>query len=175
MDEKIYGTYHGRFKQERHPVNYAWTSAENGLEWLLSMSWEVFNAFNRAALAEYLDLLAEDIGSEDSEISLLIDGGICNPGLLSQVIPSNQIVCIVREEQSSELIWEENRERRAMKTIIQQLPNPKEAWQTFLEFDTKITQHILSECTNAGIEICPRSESESPDVFSRKVAKVLGI
>ena len=175
MDAKIYGTYHRRFTKERHPVNYEWANAENGLEWLLNMSWDEFNSFNQAALAEYLDLLAEDVRSEDPENSLLIDGGICNPGLLARAIPANQIVCLAREEQSSELIWDENKERRGMKTIIQQLPNPTEAWQTFLEFDTKITQNSLQECADSSIEVCTRSKSESPDVFSKKVAQALGI
>ena len=59
MDAHIYGSYHGRFTQQRHPVNKAWSSSQNGLAWLLGMSWEEFDNFNRAALPEYLDLLAK--------------------------------------------------------------------------------------------------------------------
>lgn len=65
MDASIYGAYHGRFERERHPVNKAWSSSENGLAWLLDMSWDEFNNFNQAALPEYLDLLAEDIKALD--------------------------------------------------------------------------------------------------------------
>src|SRR5512139_217497 len=61
MDAHIYGDYHGRFTEERHPVNWAWSTAENGLAWLLDMSWEEFDGFNQAALPEYLDLLASDL------------------------------------------------------------------------------------------------------------------
>jgi uridine kinase len=57
MDAHIYGTYHNRFTPERHPVNTAWSSAPDGLAWLLDLSWEEFNQFNQAAVPEYLDLL----------------------------------------------------------------------------------------------------------------------
>ena len=61
MDAHIYGEYHGRFSPSRHPVNSQWAAAPNGLAWLLEMSWAEFDAFNQAAVPEYLDLLAEDL------------------------------------------------------------------------------------------------------------------
>jgi len=61
MDAHIYGDWHARFDPIRHPVNRAWAGVENGLGWLLDMSWAEFDAFNRAALPEYLDLLAQDL------------------------------------------------------------------------------------------------------------------
>ena len=66
MDAHIYGAYHRRFKQERHPANNAWSTARNGLEWLLQMTWNEFDTFNRAALPEYLELLAQDVQAESS-------------------------------------------------------------------------------------------------------------
>lgn len=175
MDAHIYGTYHSRFTQERHPANYDWSSAHNGLEWLLSMSWGEFNAFNKAALAEYLDLMAEDMQAQELETPILVDGGICNPGLLTQVIPANQIVCLARKHHSSGHIWKENKERRGMKDLIYKLPKPELAWQTFLEFDKKITRTIQKECRERSIVACIRSENESPENFSAKVAQVLRI
>jgi len=86
MDAHIYGAYHARFTQERHPVNKAWSTSQNGLAWLLDMAWDEFYIFNQAALPEYLDLLVEDLDAHDPNGSLLVDGGICNPALIAQVI-----------------------------------------------------------------------------------------
>ena len=38
MDAHIYGSYHERYTDKKHPVNKAWANAENGLAWLLDMS-----------------------------------------------------------------------------------------------------------------------------------------
>jgi uridine kinase len=79
MDAHIYGTYHSRFKQEKHPVNWAWSTSKDGLAWLLDLSWDDFNNFNQAAIPEYLNLLSEDIDSMAPKTRLIIDGGICKP------------------------------------------------------------------------------------------------
>jgi hypothetical protein len=175
MDEHIYGTYHGRFTQERHPVNRTWSMAQNGLAWLLDMSWAEFDNFNRAALAEYLDLLTEDIAAAEPDASLLIDGGICNPALIAQVIPTRQIVCLARPERSSAEIWQETDERNSMKEIVYQLPKPEEAWRRFLEFDHLITKTILKECQENQISVCLRNEADTVGEFAEKVANVLGV
>ena len=82
MDARIYGSYHGRFSPTRHPANTAWASAPDGLAWLLGLTWDEFDSFNRAALPEYLDLLAEDLDAIELKGALLVDGGLCTPGLL---------------------------------------------------------------------------------------------
>ena len=174
MDAYIYGDYHGRFTPERHPVNTAWTSAENGLAWLLSMSWDDFNNFNQAALPEYVDLLVADLAPLDPSKTVLIDGGICNPALLTPVISAKQLVCLARPGLSSQEIWEETPERTAMKEFIYQLPNPEQAWQTFLDFDARITQTILEESQQHNIAVCTRSEAESVAELAERVAVVLG-
>ena len=108
MDAHIYGVYHGRFTQERHPINKMWATAPNGLAWLLNKSWDEFDNFNRAALPEYLDLLVEDLDKMELDAGLLIDGGICNPAVLAQVMPISQIICLARPEHTSAEIWNEN-------------------------------------------------------------------
>jgi hypothetical protein len=175
MDAHIYGAYHGRFTQDRHPVNKAWASARDGLAWLLDMSWDEFDSFNQAALPEYLDLLTEDLEASKPSASVLIDGGICNPGLLAQVIPTHQIVCLARPGRSSAEIWNETDERKAMKEAVYQLAKPEEAWRKFLEFDGRITRTILKECRENDIGVCLRGEPESADEFAERVAQVLGI
>ncbi len=175
MDAHIYGAYHGRFTQERHPVNSAWSSARDGLSWLLAMSWDEFDSFNQAALPEYLDLLVEDLEATKPNACILIDGGICNPALLTQAISVPQIVCLATSERSSAEIWNETDERKGMKEAVYQLAKPEEAWHKFLEFDDLITRTILKECQENEIAVCPRGETESVDEFAERVANVLGI
>ena len=175
MDAHIYGAYHGRFTQARHPVNSAWSFARDGLAWLLEMSWGEFDSFNQAALPEYLDLLAEDLKATKPNAHVLIDGGICNPALLTQVISSHQMVCLATTERSSAEIWEETGERKSMKEAVYQLTKPEEAWRKFLEFNDRITHTILKECRENDISVCPRGETESVDEFAERVAHVLGI
>jgi len=175
MDAHIYGAYHGRFTQERHPVNSAWSSTRDGLAWLLDMSWGEFDSFNQAALPEYLDLLAEDLEATNPNASILIDGGICNPAILAQAIPTHKIVCLARPERTSAEIWNETDERKGMKEAVYQLAKPEEVWRKFLEFDGRITRTILKECQENDIEVCPRGETESVDEFAERVAHALGI
>lgn len=175
MDAHIYGSYHGRFSPERHPVNSQWAATSNGLAWLLEMSWEEFDAFNQAAVPEYLDLLAEDLAQMEPGSGILVDGGIANPAIVAQAIPASQIVCLARPERSSSEIWSENEARLGMKAMIDQLPNPDQAWQKFLEFDAKISQTILQECLTNHIAICARTEIESVSEFAQRIALALKI
>jgi hypothetical protein len=175
MDAHIYGSYHGRFTQERHPVNMAWSTASNGLAWLLDMSWDEFNRFNQAALPEYLDLLAEDLAAMEPHVGLLVDGGVCNPALLALAIPARQIVCLAAPEPSSARIWEESEERRGMKEAIHQLANPEARWRTFLEFDQRITRTVIQESREAGIMVCSRGNTTAVEEMADRVARCLGM
>jgi len=175
MDDHIYGTYHSRFTQERHPVNTAWSKSQDGLAWLLDMTWDDFNNFNQAAIPEYLNLLCEDIDAMSPDTRLLVDGGICNPTILAQAFPTNQIVCLATPGRSSTEIWRETDERKSMKEIIFQLPNPKEAWRKFLEFDEKITHTILKECQESNIAVFSRSATETVVELTERVANALGL
>lgn len=175
MDAHIYGTYHSRFSEQRHPVNTAWSSSENGLAWLLNMDWEAFDNFNQAALAEYLDLLAEDLRNSPAEEGLLIDGGICNPAIIAQVLPSSQIVCLSMPQRLSAEIWEASDERLMMKDAVYQLPAGAEKWLRFIEFDGRITSTILKESQEKNIPILTRTVAEKVDAFAARVAGQLGI
>jgi hypothetical protein len=170
MDAHIYGSYHGRFTLERHPVNTAWSTAPNGLGWLLDMSWDEFNGFNQAALPEYLDMLAEDLAAMEPHGGLLVDGGICNPALLAPAIPARQIVCLAAPNQSGAQTWEEPGVRRSMKEAIHQLDDPEARWSKFLEFDRRIRQTILDECQESGISICWWERGTSVEELAQRVA-----
>lgn len=172
MDAHIFGSYHSRFTPERHPVNTAWSTSENGLAWLLSMSWDEFNNFNQAALPEYLDLLAEDLAGTRPDSPLLIDGGISNPALIAQVLPIRQIICL--SALSDVNVWE-SADRQSMKDEIFQLPNPEEAWRRFLEFDDKINHTIEEECLENNIKICKSRSSASVEDLAMDVTRLLGL
>lgn len=168
MDSQIYGDYHSRFIQNRHPANWEWSRSENGLAWLLDRSWESFLQFNRAALPEYLDLLAEDLSHRDPAEGLLIDGGIFTPCVAARVLPANRMVCIAAPWQSSSDLWEGDQERRQMKAAFGSFPDPDGAWNKFLEFDRQINRTLLQECTDCGIPIIIREKSTSiPDLANR--------
>ncbi|MBP8293072.1 MAG: hypothetical protein KAX65_09880 [Caldilineaceae bacterium] len=175
MDARVYGSYHARFDSTRHPVNTAWSTAPDALAWLLTLSWDEFHDFNQAALPEYLDLLGEDLAAMPPGEKILIDGGICNPGLLAQVIPARQIVCLAAPAQSSAAIWAATDERQGMKEAIDQLPNAQAMWRTFLDFDSRITRTMLEECQQQGIAICLRDETTSVAALVERVAGLLGI
>ncbi|MCC7450538.1 MAG: hypothetical protein IT324_24180 [Anaerolineae bacterium] len=175
MDAHIYGTYHSRFMPDRHPVNKAWSTAENGLAWLLSMHWDEFDSFNRAAIPEYLDLLADDLAAIPLDNPLLIDGGISTPAVLAQVIPAGQMICLAVPDRSSVQIWEEIDERKAMKDAVYQLPNPAVLWGRFLEFDDRIDQTMLAECQANHIPICIRTKTTSVDALAGQVAHLLNL
>ena len=174
MDAHIYGEYHSRFTAELHPVNSAWSSAQDGIAWLLNMSWKEFDSFNRAALPEYLDLLCEDLNTDEAS-ALIIDGGIFNPAALAQLFPARQIVCLARPGLSSREVWEETSDRLVMRELVYQLPNPDASWRKFLEFDGQISRTIYEECQHHQITICLRSETDSVEGLAERVWSSLGI
>ena len=175
MDAHIYGTYHGRFLTERHPVNTAWARSENGLAWLLGLSWEEFDAFHRAALPEYLDLLCEDIGSHDPNATLLIDGGVYHAALLAQVLSHRQILCLETPECSSADVWEGSAERRQMQEMVLNVAGSEADWRKFLEFDKRISSTILAESRLADIPIVTRYIADSVDQTVDSVIHALGL
>lgn len=175
MDAHIYGAYHGRIMPDRHPVNYAWSTAPNGLAWLLQLSWDEFDAFHRAALPEYLDLFTEDLKARDAETRLLVNGGVWHPALLAQAVPTQQIVCLATSRPTGKQSWEEDAESRAMKELVYQLPEPEAAWCTFLDFDRRITRSILQDCFGNNIAVYLWAENESVDESAKEVAQLLGI
>jgi len=175
MDAHIYDRYQHRYTQERHPANRAWLTAENGLAWALSLSWDDFDAFNRAANAEYLDLLAEDLKETGTDSNLLIDGGISNPAILAQAMPTDQTVCLEIPECMSARIWEESEDRRFMKEMVHQLPNPREMWSKFLHFDVQITRTISRECRENAIRTFLRDEDTPVDALAEQITIFFGI
>lgn len=175
MDAHIYGSYHKRFSKERHPTNHAWANAPNGLQWFLNMTWNQFYDFNRAALPEYLDLLAEDMQRNTIENTVLVDGGIFIPSLLAQVLPKGQIVCLVASEESIRNLWEENAERLEMKELVHRLPNPDNAWDRFIEFDRRINETLIVESADVNITVVTREATATEVDIRDKVSRALDL
>ena len=173
MDAHIYGDYHGRFSSSRHPSNSQWAAAPNGLAWLLAMNWAEFDAFNQAAVPEYLDLLAKDLEKLPLDAWLLIDGGIVNTAVAARAFPASQMVCLSRPGLSSSDVWQETPARLEMKAMFDYLPEPEAMWQKFLSFDEHINQTILHESQTANIPICVRSETDSVALLANRVAQAL--
>ena len=85
---------------------------------------------------------------------MLLDGGICNPAIIAQVLPAKQIVCLSMPDRPSQEIWEAGAERLLMKEAVLKLPDGERAWRKFLEFDGRITSTILKESVANNIPIC---------------------
>ena len=175
MDAQIFGGYQDRYRPERHPASLAWFRAGDPLAWALSLSLDDWYHLNRATHAEYLDLLADDLLANDPGSRLLIDGGITNPALLAQVLPTSQIACLAVPPSLSTYLWEEDEERRGMKEAIQRLANPQQAWDSFLAKDQFIHRTIVEESEACGIRIFWRDENTLPAALAHEVARFFGL
>ena len=174
MDAHIYGSYHARFTPTQHPVNAQWQAAPNGLAWLLAMPWEVFKAFNQAALPEYLTLFGEDLAGYDPAIPLVVDGGLVNPALLAEALPASHIICLTNPGMESATLWEGSEARLQMKAMVTQLEAPENAWEKFLAFDAALTANVNAEAQTAGIPICSRLEHPTVSALAACVAAQWG-
>jgi hypothetical protein len=175
MDAHVFDDYPGRCSTERHPAMKAWFSAPDPFAWYVGLTEKEFTEFNRATNAEFLDLLADDLAQAAPDKGMVVDGWITNPSLLAQVVPVGQIVCLATSESLSARAWEESADRRSMKEMVFQLPNPEEAWQRFLHFDAVMSRTILRECRESGIGILMRTEQTPLSDSVEQVVACLGI
>jgi hypothetical protein len=175
MDEHIFGGYMGLYSEERHPASTAWFGAPNPFVWAFSLPWEEFNALNRAANAEYLDLLAGELEQQDQDQSLLIEGGITHPAILAQVIPPDQILCLEISEENRLSTWKNSTERAEMKSWVYALPDPERQWQIFLDLDKAMSQIIVNESRDEAIKIVFREEYAPVNELANEIATHFGI
>ena len=167
MDVAVFGRF--RFDPVRHPATTAWFSAANSLHWMLSQPWPAFDALYRAANAETLDLLADDLAGRPDE-PLLIDGGITHPSVLTQVIPAARVVCLERDEAQRAAEWDTSPSRAPMRDEILALPDGPALWRRFLEYDRRLTETIGRESRECGIQVLSWAEG---DTVERLAARVL--
>jgi hypothetical protein len=150
MDEAFFGRF--RFDPARHPATTAWFAAENPLDWMLSLSWEAFDALYRASNAEMLDLLAADLAGQPDE-PLLIDGGVTHPSVLVGAVPAGRVICLEREEVARARVWDSAANRAEMKAAVLALPDGEVLWPRFLEYDRRMTATIGRESCEAEIRV----------------------
>lgn len=174
MDERIFGSYGRLYTKERHPAMTTWFSAENPLAWVMSLSWAEFNALNRAANAEFLDLLADELVDNEANRPILIDGGITHPSILTQVMGSRNVLGLTISVTDSVHEWETGETRAAMKAMVQGLPDPEETWQKFLHFDKSISQTIEQECRENDIRTIHRDGNMTIDALAKKALAQFG-
>ncbi len=169
MDAKIYGSFHARFDPVRHPTNTKWKAAESSLGFQLSMSWPEFDLFQRSALVEYLDLLAEDLAGESGPI--VLDGGAWHPAVLVEVLPKEQLACIEAPHQTSRVVWE-GEERRKMRAFMSSQPEPDAAWAKFLDFDQAITDTAVRESRELGVRVLSRAPDAAVDTLVAQLVEL---
>lgn len=172
MDAHVYGAYHGRFSPTRHPANWAWSTAESGLGWLLALSWEAFDAFNHAAAVEYLDLLVEDLAGLPAA-PWVVDGGLACAGVLARAIPPGRIACLAAPSVEPERLWSQG-DRAAMREWVLALPDGEAAWRTFLDFDRGITRTLEAESRACGVRVFRRRDAR-PTELAERVARHFGL
>lgn len=170
MDEAVFGRY--RFDPLRHPATTAWFTAGNPLGWMLSLPWATFDALYRAANAEMLDLLADDLAGQP-DAPLLVDGGITHPSVLAQVIPAARIVCLEAPDGFAAREWETAANRAPMKAEILALPDGEAMWRRFLDYDRRMTETIGRECREWGIAVLEWGEGDSVGKLAEKLEKEL--
>lgn len=175
MDAHVFGDYPRRCTEERHPAISTWFTEPNSFAWLLGLPWDESADFNRAANAEFLDLLADDLVDTATDNGMLVDGWITNPALLVQVVPVTQIVCLETAASMSTRDWEENADRRFMKEMVSQLPDPEDAWKRFLRTDGLMTRTILDECKESDVRIFIRDEHTSVSALADQIASFFGL
>lgn len=166
MDEAVFGRW--RFDLDRHPATTAWFMAENPLGWMLSLPWPEFDALYRAANAEYLDLLAEELDDQPDE-PLLIDGGITHPSVLVQAVPPERVVCLATADEIRVGEWTTAENRAEMRQWIAALPDSAAMWWRFLDYDRRMAATIVRESRDGLIQIFDWDETIEANALADKV------
>lgn len=167
MDEAFFGRF--QVDPQRHPATTAWFAAENPMGWMLSLSWAEFDALYRAANAEMLDLLADDLAGQPDE-SLLIDGGITHPTVLAEVVPADRVICLERDEAARAREWETAGSRAEMKASVLALPDGAEMWRRFREYDRRMTATIGRESRECGIRVVAWDQTTGVEDLAQRIA-----
>ncbi len=175
MDEHVYGRFMSRYSASRHPASTAWFKRGDGLGWVLSLPWAVFDDLNRATNAEFLDLVAQDLSERFADRPVLVDGGITHPSILAAVVDPARIVCLTVDDAESRRIWAEAEDRSGMRRAVEGLPDGAERWATFLTFNERMSATIDREAREQGIAVFVRTPGASVEELSRGVMHGLGL
>jgi hypothetical protein len=175
MDARIFGDYLGKYTEARHPASCAWLKREDALHWALSLSWEEFNCLNEATNVEILDLFASEVQASTESRPIVVDGGLSHPYLLAQVMPSANVLCLLREENMRAGDWEIDEKKRQMKDMIMALPEGLNLWEKFLHFDKMISKTMADQCRQAGIRFARTLEGQPMSEVAESLLGLWGI
>ncbi len=175
MDEHVYGRYMSRYSASRHPASTAWFKRGDGLAWVLSLPWAAFDDLNRATNAEFLDLVAQDLGECFGDRPVLVDGGITHPSVLAAAVDPTRIACLTVDDAESRRLWAEEEDRAGMRRAVEGLPDGAERWATFLTFNERMSATIDREAREQGISVVARAPGASAEALSRRVMEALGL
>lgn len=167
MDEAFFGRY--AFDPIRHPATSAWFAAADPLGWMLGLPWAEFDALYRAANAEMIDLLADDLRGRD-DTPLIIDGGVTHPSVLTQVVSPERIVCLEAPEAFRLNEWETAANRAEMKGSVLALPDGQAMWRRFLDYDRRMTATLGRESREAGIAVMAWEPPDAPAQLAELIA-----
>jgi hypothetical protein len=173
MDEAVFGRY--QFRADRHPATTAWFSAGDPLGFMLALSWAEFDALYRAANAEYLDLLADDLVARSADQVIILDGGITHPSLLAQVVPPARVACLSAPDAVRAQVWQSAPERTEMMGAIQAMPNRDAMWATFLQYDQRLAANLVDESLQCGIRVFDRADYPAADDLATAVGLHFGL
>lgn len=175
MDAYMFGHWMERYDPVRHPASCAWFHAANPLDFVLSLAPDEFAELYRAANAEMLDLLAQDLLQQPPDQPLLIDGGVTHPSVLLAVLPATWIVCLGTAPGLHSGSWEHDPARQEMHEWIMGLPDPETKWARFLASDRTITATLLREAEAGAIPIILREQGTTVDESAAAVMARWGL
>lgn len=162
MDRRIFADYMAHYTPGRYPASSAWLTREDGLAWVLSLSWPEFDDLNAATNAEWLALLAAELRDLPPDRPLVVDGGLSHPALLAQVLDPRQVLCLEREEGVGTVLWQTDEKRIPMMEAILAMTDGEALWRKFLDFDRRINETIRNECQRHAIPILRVDDGASP-------------
>jgi hypothetical protein len=160
MDARIFGDYVAKYSETRHPASCAWLKREDALPWALSLAWEEFNRLNEATNVEILDLFSKELFSSPETQPLVVDGGLSHPYLLGEILPVENIICLLREESHRAGTWDTDENKVKMKEMILSLPEGHKHWEQFRYFDRMIAATMENQCRQAKISLLRTREGQ---------------
>jgi hypothetical protein len=178
IDERLYGSWHGRFDRRRHPGNHAWSTASDPLAWQLAMTPAAFLDFHDASTLEALDLLAEDLETGEGPAPgalLLVDGGFGSVRSLASVVDPATIACIVPSPDLRATAWTADPDRREFLEIVAGVSGIQDPVGRFLALDAALAGRMEADALAAGVACIDRRAADTIDAVVDRLVVPLGI
>lgn len=178
IDERLYGSWHGRFDPERHPACYAWSSGTDPLAWQLAMTSGAFLDFHDASTLEALDLLAADLaagGDPATDAVLLVDGGFGSVRALTAMADPSRIACIAPAPDLRAVAWTADPARREFLDAVAEVTAVPDPVGRFLALDAALAVRMEADAIAAGVPLVARRSGDSVDDTAARLGAALGL